>query len=320
VRSWLQLMRAQTAPATLTVVLTPYLSGTVPGPWLLVLAPLLLLTHYVTFGHNSLMDTAMGYDLRDPSKGHHPLVSGAISLHAAHNAIHWGLVLVTASLSALTLRISPSPGLALAFLSAYLALGHAYNDGLSKESPLGFIAASCSSFMAVWAWLLSHAELEPVILLYMAYTFILFAYQISYSGFLKDIGLAERSNIMSRMGAGVRDGVFVPGRAGIYAWALKASSIAVLAGILHLRMSTAGLLWIPVPVAAILVLLRLQTVGRPYRRDRELKLMSLMEIFSIYAPVPLLVDPVPAAVLMASGVVYFYGMNAWLWGASFPRV
>ena len=66
-RDYLQLFRAQTAPATILLILTPYLTNatlfSLETATIFIFA---LLIHWVSFGHNSLMDTAMGYDLKDP--------------------------------------------------------------------------------------------------------------------------------------------------------------------------------------------------------------------------------------------------------------
>jgi len=59
---------------------------------------------------------------------------------------------------------------------------------------------------------------------------------------------------------------------------------------------------------------------RDYDRATELKRMSLMEILSIYAPIPLMLPWMDATVLMILGVIYFIGVNRALWGVSYPKV
>ena len=47
---------------------------------------------------------------------------------------------------------------------------------------------------------------------------------------------------------------------------------------------------------------------------------SIMEILSIYAPIPLLMPWLYAVPLMVLGVAYFYSMNRLLWRTSYPKV
>jgi len=355
-RSWLQLWRAQTAPATLLSILVPYLHNTVfLDLKTLILTLSTVLFHYFSFGANSLMDTAMGYDQKDPSKQHHPLVSGAIELHKAHNVIHWGLGLLTAWATALTLWISPNPATAMAALILWVAFGHAYNDGLSKESLFGFISISiCCTASSAWGWFLSHGSLDNLGALYLGYVFFTILFQISWSGFIKEIEIGERSNILTRMGAhldvtwkGERE--FKPGKAVFYGVSVKAFNLflgglllwfsigprlecfqgnlddvlptCVVVGILAALVDVVLRFVFYIFFAGLaLVYLHKLTKPRIYNRGKELLNMSLLEICTIYLPIPLMLGMFESSILMVIGVLYFFTVNLMLWGKLYPRV
>ena len=333
-RSWLQLFRAQTAPATLLCILVPYLHNAVFFDLrTLTLALSAVLFHYFSFGANSLMDTAMGYDRKDPGKQHHPLISGAIKLHEAHNVIHWGLAVLTAWATVLTLWISPNPGVAMAALILWVAFGHAYNDGLSKESVFGFMSISiCCTASSAWGWFLSHETLGEVGSIYLAYIFFTILFQISYSGFVKELAIRERSNILTRMGALLDvtwkgETEFKPGKAIFYGILVKGSNL-FLGGLL-LWSSIGSVMVVGAVLRGVfyvffagLALFYLYKLVRPriYKRGKELLNMSLEEICTIYAVIPIMLRLLESSVLMSIGVLYFFGICLILWGKPYPRV
>jgi len=326
IKAWLQLFRAQTAPATVFLLLMPYLVGaSFFEAKTLVLAFLLLLIHYFSFGHNSLMDAAMMYDQRDLSKRHHPLVSGKIKLQAAHNVIHWGLAVLTVFAAAVTVVWAVNVAVAMVCLMAWVSFGHAYNDGLSKESLFGFLSISlCFTAMGGWGWFLSHRDLNPGGIIYLAYAFLTILYQTSWSGFIKEMQLRERSNILVRMGAKLDETFWgkklLPGKSRFYAYLVKGSGL-VLAGLLcWLNFSLVRLVVLVLLGAAVIWLLYQTTRSRVYDRPKELKWMSCMEICTIYLVLPLLIDWPAALMLMAFGAIYFFACNKVLWGVSYPKV
>jgi len=290
----------------------------------LVLAVSLIPFHYFSFGHNSLMDTAMGYDLRDPSKKHHPLVSGVISLHFAHNVIHWGLALLITWASIFTLIVSPNPAVALLCLMLWVAFGHGYNDGLSKESIFGFMSISiCWVGATAWGWFLSHSSLDLLGVIYLAYTFFTILFQISWSGFIKEMALEERSNILKLMGAKIveRDGpYFEPSFAMYYGIAVKVINLSIGMVLLSMRYSVFGLVMFVVFYTIALLFMWKLVLPRPYRRGKELFNMSIEEIATIYLPIPIMMSAVEASVLMVVGVLYFFMVNFILWERPYPRV
>jgi len=317
-----RIFRWQTAPATICLVLTGFLAaGGNPA-----LAPLLGLyawvLHGAIFGHNSLMDTAMGYDRRDPSKRHHPLVAGRVGLEEAHRVIHWLLGALALLGVALTLWASPDPAPALACLVGFAAFGHAYNDGLSKVDPLGspLSISACFASLGAWAWFMGSGSLGALGWALVGYFFLTILFQISWSGFIKELGIRERSNLLLRLGARVENGVFQPGRARYYGWAVKLANLSLGAALLRLVFSWQGLVSLLFFGALAVCFLHQLTKPRPYVRERELMRMSLEEIATIYLPILIVVPPAPALVLEAFGICYFFAVNKALWSVPYPRV
>ena len=74
---WFRIFRAQTAADVFLLVLLPYLvaGGEFFSWFTLALALWSILVHHISFGHNTVLDTMLGWDSRDPNKRHHPLIS-----------------------------------------------------------------------------------------------------------------------------------------------------------------------------------------------------------------------------------------------------
>jgi len=309
------------------VIIVPYLTfNTLLDIRTLILILLTVGIHYMSFGANSLMDYAMVYDQKDPNKQHHPLMTGAIKENEAHNVIHWGLGILTVAAAGITLLLSPVSALAMFFLIVWVAFGHAYNDGLSKESLFGFLAISlCITSSSAWGWLLSHNGLSTLGLIYFGYVFFTILYQISWSGFVKEMKVREKSNIIAKMGAHLDVGFkgqkqFIPGRARFYAWFVKGVNIMFGALLLWLQFTLVRLVIFVILLVPIAFYLCKTTKQRPYDRGKELMQMSMMEILTIFLPIPLLLEPIEAGILMLVGVVYFFAINKILWGTPYPRV
>jgi 4-hydroxybenzoate polyprenyltransferase len=318
---YLRIGRVQTFPADWLLTLTPFLYGRLNLVQAVLLSIFIWFVHFASFGHNSLMDTAMGYDLKDPNKKHHPLVAGRIQLSEAHNVIHWLLCTLTVYALIFSLKLSPAPLYAVLCIPIWTMFGYAYNSGLSKESVFGFIPISiCFTFMGAWGWFLSHETLDTVGYLYLGYVFCTILFQISYSGFKKELLIKERSNILVRLGAKVENGVFKPSKAGIYGVTIKGLNWLIGLLLLLQNFNIIKLLCFIVISAFVFVYLIRLTKPREYIRDRELLDMSLEEVATIYLVVPILLDFLVAALLMVIGLFYFLIVNRILWKAPFPRV
>jgi hypothetical protein len=325
VLDYLRIGRVQTFPADWLLVLTPLLCGRSDLAQALLLSIFMWLAHFASFGHNSLMDTAMGYDLKDPHKTHHPLVAGRISLSEAHNVIHWILCGLTVYAILLSLQISPNPLYAVICIFLWFVFGYAYNSGLSKESLLGFLPISiCFTSMGAWGWFLSHETLDRIGQLYLGYVFCTILFQIAYSGFLKEIEVRERSNLLVKMGAEVVEekGLkrFNPGGSRIFAWLVK--TLNLFFGFLLLLQNYNLVRLVVFVIFAILVLHQLHQLTKPriYIRGKELLSMSIMEILTIYLAPWLMLDTLTTVVLEIIGVVYFFGINKAIWSVPYPAV
>jgi len=319
-KDWLRVFRAQTAPATIILVILPILNGGVDAIYFLIIVAWLLLVHYFSFGHNSLMDTAMGYDLKDPSKAHHPLVKGSIDLSTAHKVIHFGLMILF-FLGLVIAYHAVNSVLALTGLLIWIVAGHAYNDGLSKESVFAFIPISlCTLGAGLFGWGISHQNLNVLGILYLAYVFLTIWFQISYEGCLKDLGIRERSNFLIALKARLVKGYFLPGYAWIFAVLVKEASIVLLWLMALLDPTWDKFYWLAIASIVITIALYDLIVPRKYVRSKELRHMSGMEILSIYAPIPLLIDMGIGGIIMILGLLYFYKMNKFLWKTSYPKV
>ena len=322
VKDLLRLGRAQTYPADWLLVLVPFLTGAdVPLIRVVALSVFMFFVHIISFGENSLLDFTQGYDKTDRAKSHHPLSTGAISVPDAMNFIHWGKPLLALAACLMIFRWSPNPEMAMFCLFGWYAWGTAYNVGLSKVSLLGFVPISaCFTFMGGFGYFLSHRDLNPAGLWYLAYTFTVILFQISWSGNLKDFGQAERSNLLIKMGARLIDGFFDPGWAFLYGLAVKCASLYVLTRIMGPILSGPAVVWFIFVLVGVGSMTGLLCMPRDYDRATELKRMSILEIISIYAPIPLMVPWWQALILMSLGVVFFYAVNRILWGVLYPKV
>lgn len=348
IRSWLQLFRAQTAPLSIIIVLAAYLNGAWEPLMAIFLIIIVGLSHFASYGHNSLMDTIMGYDTKDPSKQHHPLISGVISLTAGHHVIHLGLIILTLITILVTINISPAPLAALVCLIMWVIFGQAYNDGLSKESLLAApIISLMTCSMVAWGWLLSHSEITPICIFYLIYVFLLIMFQISWDGSLKDLRMPEKSNLLVKMGVEIKkkqiktysllnnkkyvvhmvDYIVIPPKATMYAVTLKMLSLSTILMIVVVVPFIPWLTWLILTIWITSVFMasfyfwRDLILNRVWDHESLLRDMSLEQICAIYLPIPLLVHPILAVLLMIGGIIYFWGMNRFLWSSTFfPKV
>jgi len=327
IADWLRVFRAQTAPATILLVLTGYLTAkSLYTLEALILLLYCLFIHWISFGHNSLMDTAMGYDLRDPSKKHHPLVAHRIKLSKAHNVIHWSLGILAILGAIISIYYSPAPLMALFCLLMFYAWGHAYNDGLDKESLLSFVPISlCFTFLGAWGWFLGNRDLSLLGITLIAYYFFTILFQIAWSGHLKELQIRERSNLLIKLGAKLDvnwkgEKIFIPGNARYFGWSVKIINL-IIGFFLMIQKFTLVRLVISVILGSLVIYqLNQLTKKRIYNRGKELFNMSIMEILTIYFPLPIVLDYVTAIILMIFGVVYFFGINKILWKVPYPKV
>lgn len=343
VRDWLKLFRAQTAPATVFCVVVPYLIAGGSPVNLLILVPLFTIVHYLSFGHNSLMD--YWYDVHDPNKKHHPLESGKITLHSAHKVIHYGMVACTLLCVYVTYVLSPRFSLALLNLLMYIAWGHAYNDGLDKNTPHSWLSISmCFTHLAVYGWFLATGSIDWRLLIVALWAFLTIFYQIAWEGNLKDLwSEAERFNLLKTFGAELL-------RYGDK-WVVKNLKwVALFMTSLRVPVSTSLVLVLAITLGwswglwtwnniLFLVMFILTFIGKsapalaiqnimyyelPFKREDLLEYFGLAESCEFFHFMSVLYVMGMGwlwTVLFIYGFTYFYAMNRLLWGSKFgPRV
>jgi len=340
IREWLQIGRAQTYPADWLLVIVPFLHGRSDIGQAVALSIIMWFAHLLTFGHNSLLDavciTEIGKpppDFLDKHKKHFPLIKGTISIHDAKLVILSGLPLLGIIMALFTLYFASNPALAMTSLCMYWAFGIAYNEGLSKETPLSFIPITvCFSALAAWGWFLGHAQLGTLGLLYILNACFIQLFQIGWEGNLKELPMAgkvERKNWLNVLGARIVRGKFYPGKASLYSFITKFANLTVLwlvffevfqSQLENIVANTLRYIWVLALTFAVIYLWIKLTTPRKYIRERELFNMSLMEIFSIYFIIPLLLDWATATLLMVIGVLYFFITNEKLWKVPYPKV
>jgi len=327
-KEWLQLFRAQTGFATFYTVAVPYLlAGGHPG-LLVVLLPLSLLLHYASFGHNSVMD--YWHDVSDPHKKHHPLVSGVIDLRRAHQVVHAMLCAGTGLMVLLTLLASPRPAEALAALLMYVALGHAYNDGLGKHMTHSWAPISlCFTCLVAYGWFLGGGEANAVLALLLAAALSTMFYQIAFEGNLKDV--CHEDNLLRRLARELEcrfaSTTLIRYAGPTFWWLRVIVDTAVLVAVLRL---------VSAPLLAYLVLLLVTSVqayfiaelGRVRHglwRDEVLELFGRIEALQYFRVMVVIIGDLRGlalyALLVVAGATYFVLMNRLLWGTRWgPKV
>ena len=340
IKPWLQVFRAHTAPVT---ILTLFVYFTIAGGSLISIEFLLMLVaaiamHYLGFGHNSLMDYTAGYDKIDPYKTHFPLVKGEIKLKKAHNVIHSLMMLSALYIVYITLSFGKSPDKALAFFALALAFGHAYNDGLGKTSVLKFIPLSLYAVCAgCWAYFFVANTANTLFYLVTAYMLIVYIYQIGYEGELKDINSFAEDNLLRKIGVKVfgikvADKYFINSTAGlVLSFTLTALKIIFLMciGIPYLVDEANPVEIIAVALTIIMMFFivkfsMLLTFDREYNHDEDLRNMAVVEVFSAFAIVSVLIPYaglIESLLIMLFSIAYFILFNRYLWGTTIkPKV
>lgn len=306
-KDYLQLFRAHTAPATIITMLVAFYvgGGRVFSYFGLLIGVYALLMHWLSYGHNSLLDFKTGYDARDKNKQHHPLVSGRMTIAQADGVIQWGLLIFSIIGAAISYYYAVNPVLSIAGLLLFYSAGHAYNDGLGKTSILKSIPLTlCYLGLWIWAYFMAAQTftwLGELVMVYMGLTIL---YQIAYEGELKDIE-ADEANLLRYLGAKVEKGSFYPGKARLLGL-LKLAGAAVL---LSINMSY----YVIAGVGSMLFLLLLLTETRTWNHKQELTRVAVMEIITIYMLVIAVMPLVEGFVLMVSGIVYYICMNKLMW-------
>jgi len=330
-RKWLQLFRAQTGFATFYTIITPYLLAGGDATRLLILLPTSLLFHYASFGHNSVMD--YWYDLRDPSKSHHPLITGAISLRKAHQVIHTMLVVSCLLAATLAMLWAPNPSLALISLMICIVFGHAYNDGLDKNTIHSWAPISlCFVGLAAYGWFLASNEVNLAFILLMIVTFSAILYQIAFEGNLKDI-CVEEDNLLSILKREVRceysdnkisSILYIGPSFRVFRYVVDTVLLGYIIFIIQQSVAGAFTLVFWTMVQAILMEGMYRGLSVGIDRDKLLSFFGKIEAIEFFKIMSVIVYVCGIALYVAlvlAGVLYFVLMNRLLWGSVWgPRV
>jgi 4-hydroxybenzoate polyprenyltransferase len=251
--------------------------------WLVLWATLV---HWVTFGHNTLMDTARGYDKENPRRKHDPLVSGEIQLDEAHNYVNW--LLIFAAFAGLVLILT-SPGqqiIALSFMILFIVAGHTYNDGLNKSSVLAFIpytlayGSLCSASYFLYATPITEPRLFILSLIYIIFTLI---FQVGWEIYLKDITNEKEPNLLRVMKVKVEKGKFKCSfRARLFAYGVKIGVFVplFLTTFVNIQATVEGVSALVLLVITV-VFAVLQIESRDYNYNRDIMFILIEDFASI---------------------------------------
>ena len=317
IRDWLRVFRAQTASASFILALVPYLLG--GGEFLswhsLFIFTFAILTHWFSFGHNSYIDTAMGYDVKDKHKSHHPLVNGSISMKSASNVINSGMFVLALILSLYIYLYAVNKTLAFLFFVLYIVSGHWYNDGFSKTSIFAFIPISlCFTSFGLTFYFISASEFNQFIIIYSIFIFLTIWYEISVEGDLKDLEVPQ-DLMMRRLGCKVHDGKLIRTKKAIlYASFVKFTSIGL---IIWLELNHLLVLILSIPFFILMIYFHISLFKTEYHRNNVLRYCALEEISSIYLGVlasSIYLGFIIPFIIMIIGILYFVMMNKINWG------
>jgi hypothetical protein len=321
VKDWLKLFRSNTAPWTVLRVEFFYLLAGAPFLSFYNGAVVLWATliHWLAFGHNTVMDTARGFDKENPHRKHDPLISGSLQLNSAHNVVHWLEILATLAGLSLVALSSGQQVAALAFLLLFAISGHAYNDGLDRSTIFGFIPYTISyTSLCAASYFLHATTITPLFLIAILYIILVEIFEIGWENHLKDITVEKEPNLLRTLGVKVEKSKFKCSMKGrLFAYIIKIGSFIplFLTGLINITLSVVG-----VSVLALLMLDMVFAVllveNREYNHDRDLNFSLVVDLASLLL-LPLVFVDVIGAAAAASMIVYaiawFIIFNYFLW-------
>jgi len=299
--------------------LAAYLGG-VPPVQLPAFVLLGWLVHNAGFGMNSLVDYLYGYDLSDPSKSHHPLVAGRMSILGATASV-FGLQLLSMFYF---FMLSPHALMSQVAFGLYVLFGWAYNllAKKNKWAAMGYLGVSMGSLFFAGATVLG--VVTPLIIAASLYTAATVVFQIGVCGDLKDLAAGtEEVNILKQLGTHVEGTTMVTSRKGyIFAFSISAAKTAFLALFAYFVLPS---WWWSIPVTVLagatffFFSYKELEGGRPYDHVYRLKLIGLGEVLAyillIISAFPLLLSwALPAGIFFfILPVAYYYVMNRVIW-------
>ena len=327
-KDWLRIFRAQTAPAVLILVLTPYLvaGGKLFSWYALLLAVWSIFTHHISFGHNTVMDTIMGWDLKDKNKLHHPLIKKRIREKTALKVIGVGIFISFLIAIFLVYISSGNSFYAMSFFCLFLVGGMVYNNGISKVSVWDFIPISIGfTALSLYSYFLVATEFGEFIILIALYIFLTEWFEIGIEGEIKEIEIRDESNMLRILGTKCDGKTYSMGKSIIYPWLLKLAALGIVGYMLYkFTFNWLTLSLFIVGGALALFFCYELTKKRQWDRKKSLRDMALEEVISIFL-LPIILLPIIGSlevfIIIVISIIYFVGMNAFIWNTRLaPKV
>jgi len=327
IRYYLAIFRAHSAPSTIIPFVIFYVlsGGNIWTLKFLLFLPLPIMVHWFGFGHNSLMDTARGYDTKDPHKQHHPLVAGLVSLEQAHKVIHTGLLLFVLYGCWYIYRFAVEKVLAaLCFVFGY-ACGHAYNDGLDKATHWKWVPeALTATFMVLAINFINSTTISYVVLVAVLALFMIHAFQIFFEGELKEIEFMHEVNILRTLGSRVATNeegqkiLIISRLAKAFAWAIQIIKTGLIYYLAWLMCIYNIILVTPYMAGMLWLTYKLLKSPRLYDHDKDLDYMAGAEIMAFFGSVMAVANAIgyiESALLCLFSIAWLVGFNKIQWGS-----
>lgn len=317
---YLQLGRAHTAPVEMFgLPLAAYLGG-FPPYQLPVFVLLGWLVHSAGFGMNSLVDYLYGFDRQDPSKQHHPLVSGRVSVLQA-SVFVFGLQLASTFYFFL---LGPALVSSLAFIG-YVVFGWAYNLLAKRNKVLAMAELALSMGLLFFAVATIHGVQTSTIAYASVYTAVVASFQIGVCGDLKDLDAGTSEvNILRQLGCSVSpNGVMSTSTGGhLLSDGLSVLKALAITAVAYTISPSWAVLAFVLAGATFAFYSRVAMEPGPYNHARRLKVIGVGEVWSYIVFVitlfPLFLSwwPWAAGFFLVLPPTYYFAMNRILWTGS----
>ena len=277
------------------------------------------------------MDTARGYDAKDPHKQHHPLVAGLVSLEEAHKVIHTGLVFYVVYACWYAWRFAVAKTYALIFMFLGYACGHAYNDGLDKVTHWKWLPEALTATFSMLAInFINRTYIDMLYIYALLALFWLHAFEIFFEGELKEIEFMHETNILRTLGAKVISDVdnnkvlIIGAPTKVFSWFIQITKSVLMLYVAWQIDMLNVYITAPFVVGMLYLTYKLLKSPRAYDHDEDLDLMASAEMlafFGLVAMIFTLLGPIVVVLLYAVSVAWLVGLNKIQWGSTIgPKV
>jgi len=271
-----------------------------------------LLFHAWGFLQNNIFDYQ--YDKKDPSKAHHPLVKGEITLG---RALALDVILLLGMIFYMMLISGGNP-FSHALLALAIMFGTLYNYYCKKTTVSPLYITACFTTLVFIPYVAYTLTITPVMWLLAAFTSVLMLFQISVSGYIKEIAVGSEVNLLRRWGSRLDgDHLKLSLQADVYALVLTALK-GLLIAFIAVTAGTAAWAFIGALVATVgfFYFSGFLISEGPFYRPRRVRQMSLAEVLSYFAlvfAVEGVVGWLGVAALIVLPMAWFMGMNKVMW-------